>query len=150
MSAHNGFRQNVLEFVRLLDANKQDNKALAQTPLAKTVALNRKRLKELKASIIEHMTSNNIEQCNLSDGALLLKASKAPPPLSSKLICEALQAELGPEGAAALASKVSEHRESAVQTRAQLKRTRARLQLPEEPAPPAVDHDAAEALEDAP
>lgn len=111
------FREAVLNYVKLTDEITESSKALN---------LSRKRLKELQAHIIQHMTDHSIDQCNLKDGTLILKQSKAPPPLNKDLMVEALQEELGPEKADALVKKVEEHRESNLQTKQTLKRTRAK------------------------
>lgn len=111
------FRQTVLEYVQLADEVSQASKALGGR---------RKRLKELRGAIIEHMTEHNIEQCNLRDGTLVLRSSKAALPLSAELMVQALQEELGQEKATALAHKVAEHRDTRAPTRQSLKRTRLR------------------------
>jgi hypothetical protein len=113
------FKQSVVDYVKLTDEVAASRKALADT---------RKRLKELQASIINHMKEHAIDQCNLKDGTLVLHNAKAPPPLSKELISEALQDEVGSERAQALAARVSQHRESNVQTKHKLKRTKARGQ----------------------
>ncbi|WIA10853.1 hypothetical protein OEZ85_011019 [Tetradesmus obliquus] len=90
------FRQSVLDYVQLTDDVAEASKALNTS---------RKRLKDLRTVIIQHMTDNKIDQCNLKDGTLTLKSSKAPPPLNKELMVEALQQDLGSEKAEALADK---------------------------------------------
>lgn len=121
-----GFRTAVMEFVRLSDEVAEAGKALGAS---------RKRLKELQGVIIDHMTQHELEACNLRDGMLLLKTNKAPAPLNKELIAEALQQEVGPAKAEALAERVDQHRGVSSVTRHSLKRTKARAGRAPPPPP---------------
>lgn len=122
------FRGIVSEFVKLNDSVTQTTKALTGS---------RKRLKELQTQIIDHMMQHKLEACSLRDGMLILKTNKTPTPLNKDLIAQALEEDLGPEKAEALAEKVGQARENAGVERPTLKRTKQRAAAPAPAASPA-------------
>ena len=96
------------------------------TTAAKGLSESRKKLKDMEAAVITYMTNNNIEQCNLKDGCLVLRHNKTQAPLNKDLMVETMQDELGPQKAEALLAKMDERREASSSTRSALKRTRNR------------------------
>ena len=127
MQASPSFKDLVKQYVQLNDE---------VTTAAKSLAESRKRLKEMEAAVITYMTNNNIEQCNLKDGCLVLKQNKTQAPLNKDLLVETMQDELGPQKAEDLLAKVNERREASSNTRSSLKRTKNRGAMPTAPEAP--------------